>query len=222
MSRETMALYKDTGTNPLSSCLPLLIQMPIFLGIFYVIRDFGGSAGIIGAGDRAASEPTFTEGGLLWFQNLSVHDPYFILPVVSAVTMLLSMEITSKNLPAQQRWIMRLLPFIITVVTWTFPAGLFVYWIANNVVTGVQNYVIYNFGPGRQKTDEEKAAEEKQRKERARAKNGSNGGDEQAALTYESDEAEEEQENGSNGAGKSSKDRTQTRKKKLKKKNRKK
>ena len=79
-----------------------------------------------------------------WSRN-----PYFILPILSAVTLLLSMEITNKSMSQQQRWLMRILPFGVTFFTWTFPAGLFVYWITSNLVTMVQNYLIYNFGPGR-------------------------------------------------------------------------
>lgn len=153
---EQMKLFQERRVNPLGGCLPILVQLPIFIGIFYVIRDFGGSAGIIGAADRPASEPTFREGGIFWFTDLTQHDPYFILPVLSAVTMLIGMEITAKRLPREQRWLMRILPFGITVITWTFPAGLFVYWIANNIFTAVQNYIIYNLGPGKDKPKEEK------------------------------------------------------------------
>jgi YidC/Oxa1 family membrane protein insertase len=76
-------------------------------------------------------------------------DPYFVLPVVSALTMLAATEITAKNIDPQQRWIMRLLPIGVTIFLWRFPAGLFVYWITSNLVTLVQNYLIYNHGPGK-------------------------------------------------------------------------
>lgn len=141
---EMMKLYQHRQINPLGGCLPILVQMPIFIGIFYVIRKFGG--GVAGA---EGTQSTFTSGGILWFQDLSQMDPYFVLPVLSAVTMLLSMEITNKNIDPQQRWLMRLMPIGITVFLWSFPAGLFVYWITSNLVTLTQNYVIYNYGPGR-------------------------------------------------------------------------
>src|SRR5215210_7332554 len=92
---EIMKLYQERQINPLGSCLPILIQMPIFITMFYVIRGFGDT------------HPSFTEGGLLWFQDLSSMDPYYILPILSAVTMFASMEITSKNVDPQQRWLMR-------------------------------------------------------------------------------------------------------------------
>src|SRR5918997_1190740 len=82
--REEMArLYQDQGVNPLGGCLPILVQMPIFIGIFYGIRQFGGTPG------RTAPEyPSFTEGGILWFQDLSHADPTYLLPIISAVTLL--------------------------------------------------------------------------------------------------------------------------------------
>lgn len=134
---EMMNLYKDRQVNPFGSCLPLLVQMPIFITMFYVIRGFG------------ETHPDFTSGGLAWFLDLSSKDPFYILPVLSAVTMLAASEITSKNIDPQQRWLMRLLPVVFTVFLLNFPAGLFMYWITSNLVTLVQNYVIYNFGPGK-------------------------------------------------------------------------
>ena len=144
---EMMKLYQERKVNPLGGCLPIVVQMPIFIGIFYVIRQFGGIPGY-----RPPQYPSFQEGGLFWFQDLSQMDPYFVLPVLSALTMLAATEITSKNIDPQQRWLMRLLPIGITVFLWSFPAGLFVYWITSNLVTLAQNYVIYNYGPGRRST----------------------------------------------------------------------
>lgn len=143
--REEMTkLYQDRGVNPLGGCLPILVQMPIFIGIFYVIRLFGGTPG-----RTEPKYPSFVDGGILWFQDLSQADPTYLLPIISAVTMLCATEITLKNVDPQQRWLMRLLPVGFTVFLLSFPAGLFVYWITSNVVTLVQNYVIYNHGPGK-------------------------------------------------------------------------
>jgi YidC/Oxa1 family membrane protein insertase len=151
--REEMAkLYQDQGVNPLGGCLPILVQMPVFIGMFYVIRKFGGTPG------RTPPEyDSFTHGGILWFQDLAHADPYYILPIISALTMLAATEITSKNVDPQQRWLMRLLPVGFTAFLLNFPAGLFMYWITSNLMTLGQNYVIYNYGPGRKKPDSEKA-----------------------------------------------------------------
>jgi YidC/Oxa1 family membrane protein insertase len=150
--REEMAkLYQDQGVNPLGGCLPILVQMPVFIGMFYVIRKFGGTPG------RTPPEyESFTQGGILWFQNLSQADPYYLLPIISALTMLAATEITIKNVDPQQRWLMRLLPVGFTAFLLNFPAGLFMYWITSNVMTLGQNYVIYNFGPGKKTPGTEK------------------------------------------------------------------
>ena len=139
---EIMKLYQESGVNPFGSCLPLLVQLPIFITMFYVIKDFG------------YTHPDFTSGGILWFKDLSAQDPYYILPILSTVTMLAASEITSKHIDPQQRWLMRTLPVVFTVFLLTFPAGLFMYWITSNLVTLVQNYAIYNYGPGRKPPEE--------------------------------------------------------------------
>jgi YidC/Oxa1 family membrane protein insertase len=156
--REEMAkVYQDQGVNPLGGCLPILVQMPIFIGIFYVIRQFGGYS----LGDRTvpAQYPSFHEGGILWFQNLSIADPTYLLPIISAVTMLAATEITAKNIDPQQRWLMRLLPIGFTIFLLNFPAGLFMYWITSNLVTLAQNFVIYNYGPGKKSSSDSKGTE---------------------------------------------------------------
>ncbi len=142
-----MELYQERKVNPLGGCLPILVQMPVFIGIFYVIREFGGYT--IGGQTVPPTEPSFHEGGILWFQNLSASDPTYLLPIISALTMLGATEITARNIDPQQRWLMRLLPVGITLFLLNFPAGLFVYWITSNLVTLVQNYVIYHHGPGK-------------------------------------------------------------------------
>jgi YidC/Oxa1 family membrane protein insertase len=156
--REEMAkVYQDQGVNPLGGCLPILVQMPIFIGIFYVIRQFGGYS----LGDRTVPPqyPSFHEGGILWFQNLSIADPTYLLPIISAVTMLAATEITAKNIDPQQRWLMRLLPIGFTIFLLNFPAGLFMYWITSNLVTLAQNFVIYNYGPGKKSPSDSKGTE---------------------------------------------------------------
>lgn len=135
--QELMKLYQERKVNPLGGCFPLLIQMPIFITMFYVIRDFG------------TTHESFSRGGILWFQNLTQADPFYILPILSAVTMLIGSEITAKNLEPQQRWLMRILPVAFTFFLYYFPAGLFMYWITSNIFTIGQNYLIYHHGPGR-------------------------------------------------------------------------
>ena len=159
---EQTKLYQERGINPLGGCLPLLVQLPIFIGIFYVIREFGGFEGGFGSGSVEASEPSFQQGGLLWFTDLSQNDPTLVLPILAAATMLASMEITNKSMEPQQRWIMRVLPVGFAFFTYWFPAGMFVYWITSNLLTLGQNYLIYNVFPG--KKDENSPPKDSERK----------------------------------------------------------
>ena len=170
--REEMAkLYQDRGVNPLGGCLPILVQMPIFIGIFYVIRLFGGTPG-----RTEPQYPSFVDGGILWFQDLSQADSTYLLPIISAVTMLAATEITLKNVDPQQRWLMRLLPVGFTVFLLSFPAGLFVYWITSNLFTLVQNYLIYNHGPGKRPASSAKTPSGTSSTPQTRISNGSSNG----------------------------------------------
>lgn len=128
----TMELYAEQNVSPLGGCLPMLVQMPIFLGLYYTIKDF----------ERLSS---FASGGLLWFQDLTASDPYFVLPVIFVVTMMAAQEITLRSTAPEQRRLMRILPpvFGVFMAVGGFPAGLFIYWIASNLITFVQNVLIY-------------------------------------------------------------------------------
>jgi YidC/Oxa1 family membrane protein insertase len=175
--REEMAkVYQDQGVNPLGGCLPILVQMPVFIGMFYVIRQFGGTPG-----RTPPQYESFTQGGILWFQDLAHADPYYLLPIISALTMLAAAEITAKNVDPQQRWLMRLLPVGFTVFLLNFPAGLFMYWITSNLMTLGQNYVIYNYGPGKKTPGSDKVEE----KGKSSPENGANGSGELRNGTQE-------------------------------------
>jgi YidC/Oxa1 family membrane protein insertase len=181
---EMMKLYQERNVNPLGGCLPIVVQMPIFIGIFYLIRKFGGYT--LGGKVVPPQYESFHEGGILWFQNLSNPDPLHLLPIISALTMLAATEITSKNVDPQQRWLMRLLPIGITVFLFNFPAGLFVYWITSNLVTLVQNYLIYHHGPGR-KSSQNRAPATATRNTGASARDGTAGAE--PAATDAADDA---------------------------------
>jgi len=141
--REEMAkLYRERQVNPLGGCLPVFIQLPIFLVLYYTIRHF----------DTLES---FRTGGLLWFQDLTIYDHLFILPVLYVLTMMASQELTIRNTATQQKQLMRFLPIIFGVFLARFPSGLFVYWITSNCITFAQNYVIYNVLPHKSVDTEE-------------------------------------------------------------------
>jgi YidC/Oxa1 family membrane protein insertase len=147
--REEMAkLYQERQVNPLGGCLPIFVQLPIFLVLYYTIRHF----------DTLES---FRTGGLLWFQNLTLPDHLFILPVLYILTMMASQELTIRNTATQQKQLMRFLPIIFGVFLARFPSGLFVYWVTSNLITFTQNFVIYNVLPHKpMDTEEEKSSAE--------------------------------------------------------------
>lgn len=129
MGMETMALYKQEKVNPLGGCLPLLIQMPIFLSLFYML---GNSVELRHA--------PFA----LWIHDLSAQDPYYILPLLMGGTMFLiqKMSPTPVTDPLQQK-LMTYMPLIFTVFFLWFPSGLVLYYIVSNLFTIAQQRIIY-------------------------------------------------------------------------------
>lgn len=134
LQQEMMKLYSERGANPLGGCLPIFVQLPIFLVLYYTIREF----------DKLES---FRTGGLLWFQDLTVYDPLYILPVLYIATMMVSQEIAMQNTAPEQKRIMRFLPLVFGIVLIRFPAGLFVYWVTSNIISIFQNLLIYRNAP---------------------------------------------------------------------------
>jgi YidC/Oxa1 family membrane protein insertase len=128
-------LYREHKVNPLAGFVPLLIQMPIFIIMYRVIRV------------HEETFPGFTSGGLLWFVDLTKADPYFVLPVLSASLMMASGMISARNVAPSQRRMMLLMPVMFTAFIARFPAGLFCYWITSNAFTLAQNLVIYRHKP---------------------------------------------------------------------------
>lgn len=129
MSQETMALYRQEKVNPLGGCLPLIIQMPIFLALFYML---GNSVELRHA--------PFA----LWIHDLSAQDPYYIMPLLMGATMFLiqKMSPTPVSDPLQQK-LMTYMPLIFTVFFLWFPSGLVLYYIVSNLFTIVQQRIIY-------------------------------------------------------------------------------
>jgi YidC/Oxa1 family membrane protein insertase len=130
-----MELYRERKVNPATGFLPILIQMPVFITMYHVIRD------------HEETFRSFASGGLLWFTDLTQADPYFILPILSATILIGAGEISSRNVNPNQRMTMRFLPVVFTFFIARFPAGLFVYWVTSNTFTLAQNYLIYHRGP---------------------------------------------------------------------------
>ena len=123
-----MELYKKHGANPMGGCLPLLLQMPVFFAIYRVLYN---AIELKGA------------AWLLWIQDLSVMDPYFVLPVLMGITMYLQQHLTPTtfNDPIQEK-ILKFLPLIFTIFFVTFPSGLVLYWFVNNIFSILQQLLI--------------------------------------------------------------------------------
>jgi len=125
--QEIAGLYKKAGVNPLAGCLPLLIQMPILTGIFYAIRDFS-----------YVRQPSF-----LWIKNLAVSDPFYILPIVAALTTYISSMQSVSNAAGQQNKMTALfMPVFIGYMTMRFPAALGLYWVVSNLLQIAQQWLI--------------------------------------------------------------------------------
>lgn len=127
-NQATMELYKKEGVNPLGGCLPMLLQIPIFFALYKTLLL---SIELQGA------------PFILWITDLSLKDPYYITPIIMGGTMFLQQKMTPTTAtdPMQQK-IFTFMPLIFTFLFLTFPAGLVVYWLTNNVLTIAQQYII--------------------------------------------------------------------------------
>ena len=123
-----MALYQKDGVNPLAGCLPLLIQMPILMGMYYALYNF----------DYGAVAPSF-----LWLPSLSESDPIYVLPLLSALTTFLQQKLSMTEMTPQTKIMMIMMPLFIGWISLNFPAGLVLYWVTMNVVQIVQQIWIY-------------------------------------------------------------------------------
>ena len=136
MQQETLKLFKEYQVNPVAGCLPMLIQMPIFLGLFYMLRT----------ASELRHEP------FLWVSDLSMPDtlmevggfPINILPMIMGVTMFLQMGMmpVSPTADPMQQKIFKFLPFIFLVFLYNFSSGLVLYWTVQNILTIVQQKII--------------------------------------------------------------------------------
>ena len=131
LNKEMAALYKTAGVNPLAGCLPLIVQMPFLIGIFYAIRDF-----------QYVDQTSF-----LWFTDLAHPDPLYILPVVSAITTYLQQKQTTTDMTQQNKMMMIFMPLFVGYISLTFPAGLVLYWSVGNLIQIAQQWWMYRNKP---------------------------------------------------------------------------
>lgn len=123
---ETMKLFQANGVNPLAGCLPLLVQMPILIALYHAIMRNG-----------EISQHTF-----MWLK-LGSPDPYYVLPVLAAITTFLQQKMMSSQMTSQMQALMFIFPVMIFVMSMNFASALPLYWIYSNLFTVVQSYFLY-------------------------------------------------------------------------------
>ncbi|MFV8782903.1 membrane protein insertase YidC [Microbulbifer sp. SA54] len=127
LAEETMKLYRREKINPVGGCLPILLQMPVFIGLYWMLME---------------TVELRHAPWIGWIHDLSVKDPYFILPVVMGVTMWFMQKLNPQPTDPTQARIMQLMPVMMTFFFLWFPAGLVLYWIANNLISIAQTWFI--------------------------------------------------------------------------------
>ena len=129
MSQAMMELYKKEKVNPMGGCFPLLLQMPIFLALYWVFLE---------------SVELRHADFLLWITDLSTKDPYFVLPILTGISMWALQKLQPMTITDDmQKKIMQFMPVMMTIFFMWFPAGLVLYWLVSNVITLVQAKLIY-------------------------------------------------------------------------------
>ncbi|HEY7216199.1 MAG TPA: membrane protein insertase YidC, partial [Thermoanaerobaculia bacterium] len=128
MNEEVMAVYKEAGVNPAGGCFPLLLQMPILFAFYSLLST---------AVDLRKAP------WILWIKDLSVHDPYYVLPIIMGVTQVLQVRMGPQTGDPMQRRMFQLMPIVMTFLFLGFPSGLVLYWLTNNILTILQLQV-YN------------------------------------------------------------------------------
>ncbi|WP_020393642.1 membrane protein insertase YidC [Thiolinea disciformis] len=122
-----MDLYKKEKINPLGGCLPILIQIPVFMGLYWVLLE---------------SVELRQAPWILWYKDLSIKDPFYVLPLIMGATMFLQQKLNPPPADPMQQKIFQFLPVIFTVMFLFFPAGLVLYWVVNNALSIAQQWVI--------------------------------------------------------------------------------
>jgi len=139
LQEETMKLYSEHRVNPFASCLPLILQLPVFISLYAAIKGLGP----LSAPAYQASVEALNQAPFLWIPQLGNPDPYYILLILYVASQMISTELMlATQSDKTQKMIMRAMPIIFVIFLYRFPAGLFVYWVTTNVWTIGQQLVI--------------------------------------------------------------------------------
>jgi YidC/Oxa1 family membrane protein insertase len=129
MNQEMMALYKEEGVNPMAGCLPLLVQLPLLWALYKLFLN----------AIELRHAPFY-----LWITDLSAKDPLYVTPILMTATMWLQQRLAPQAGDPQQQRLMRMMPLIFGIMFLQFPSGLVLYWLANNVITILQQEITLN------------------------------------------------------------------------------
>ena len=127
LNQKMMELYRTEKINPLGGCLPILIQIPVFIALYWVLLE---------------SVELRQAGFVLWLTDLSQADPYYVLPIIMGVSMLVQQRMNPTQLDPIQQKVMMAMPIVFTFFFLTFPAGLVLYWVVNNILSILQQWYI--------------------------------------------------------------------------------
>jgi YidC/Oxa1 family membrane protein insertase len=127
LNEKMMELYRTEKVNPLGGCLPIVVQIPVFIALYWVLLE---------------SVELRHAPFVLWIDDLSSKDPYYVLPVLMGLSMLLQQRMTPMPMEPLQQRVMMVLPLVFTVFFALFPAGLVLYWLVNNVLSILQQWLI--------------------------------------------------------------------------------
>lgn len=127
LNQAMMEMYKKEKINPLGGCLPILVQIPVFIALYWVLLE----------------SVEFRQAPFIWWiKDLSTEDPYYVLPIIMGVTMFLQHHLNPAPIDPIQKKVMMALPFVFTIFFAFFPAGLVLYWVVNNILSISQQWVI--------------------------------------------------------------------------------
>ena len=127
LNEAMMKMYREEKINPLGGCLPILVQIPVFIALYWMLLE-----------SVEMRQAPF----MLWIEDLSVKDPYFVLPVLMGITMFIQHKLNPTPLDPIQARVMMILPIAFTFFFMFFPAGLVLYWVVNNTLSIAQQYYI--------------------------------------------------------------------------------
>ncbi len=128
-SQEMMELYKKEGANPLGGCLPILLQMPVFLALYWTLME---------------SVQLRHAPFILWIEDLSSMDPYFVLPILMGISMYITQMLNPQPADPVQAKVFKFMPIMFTFFFLWFPSGLVLYWFINNLLSIMQQWYVNN------------------------------------------------------------------------------